>query len=302
MATLRRGFVPVDNDSPLPTIHIISDSLGSTAQALARAAAGQFGINKPFIEKLSKVRSFDEVEEFLTQHQQEHRNAGLSDKLVVFYTFVDKEMRAQMRAFCNRIGVYAVDLMEEPMSVLEEASGLTPSTDPGMMRAVDENYFSRIEAMEFTVDHDDGRNTRDLPKADIVLLGVSRSSKTPISIYLGMEGYKVANVPLALGVEPPKEVFDCDPSRIFGLMTTPDVLVGIRQRRLSGSGKGASMVAARYAEPEMVYQDLEEARALMRKLGCIVIRTDNRAVEETAQEILRYFEQAHPRQSGQYEA
>ena len=136
---------------------------------------------------------------------------------------------------------------------------------------------------------------------DIVLLGVSRSSKTPISIYMGMEGYKVANVPLALGTEPPKEIYDCDPSRIFGLMTTPDVLVGIRQRRLGGSGRIASMVAASYAEPEMVYQDLEEARALMRKLGCIVIRTDNKAVEETAQEILRYFELAHPLQKSAIE-
>ena len=155
--------------------------------------------------------------------------------------------------------------------------------------------------MEFTVEHDDGRNPQDLPDADIVLLGVSRSSKTPISIYMGMEGYKVANVPLALGTEPPKEIYDCDPSRIFGLMTTPDVLVGIRQRRLGGSGRIASMVAASYAEPEMVYQDLEEARALIRKLGCIVIRTDNKAVEETAQEILRYFELAHPLQKSAIE-
>ena len=95
--------------------------------------------------------------------------------------------------------------------------------------------------------------------------------------------------------------FTTDPSRIFGLMTTPDVLVGIRQRRLGGSGRIASMVAASYAEPEMVYQDLEEARALMRKLGCIVIRTDNKAVEETAQEILRYFELAHPLQKSAIE-
>lgn len=197
--------------------------------------------------------------------------------------------------------MHAVDLMGGPIDALTKASGFEPSRDPGLMRTVDEHYFRRIAAMEFTVEHDDGRNPQDLPDADIVLLGVSRSSKTPISIYMGMEGYKVANVPLALGTEPPKEIYDCDPSRIFGLMTTPDVLVGIRQRRLGGSGRIASMVAASYAEPEMVYRDLEEARALMRKLGCIVIRTDNKAVEETAQEILRYFELAHPLQKSAIE-
>ena len=124
----------------------------------------------------------------------------------------------------------------------------------------------------------------------MVLLGVSRSSKTPLSIYLSQQGYKVANVPLDLHTDPPRQVHDVDRTRLFGLMTTPEVLVGIRQRRLGN----ASVVAASYADPEYVYQDLEQARALMRKLGCIVVHTENRAVEETAQEILRYYERAHP--------
>ena len=291
----------MNNDTPFPTIHIVSDSLGATAHSLARAAAGQFGYSDPYIETLPKVRSFNEIASFLAKHQESHRAKGKPDDLVVFYTLVDDEMRHLMQAFCDERGMHAVDSMGGPISALEKASGLEASRDPGLMRTVDQNYFRRIAAMEFTVEHDDGRNPQDLPDADIVLLGVSRSSKTPISIYMGMEGYKVANVPLALGTEPPKEIYDCDSSRIFGLMTTPDVLVGIRQRRLGGSGRIASMVAASYAEPEMVYQDLEEARALMRKLGCIVIRTDNKAVEETAQEILRYFELAHPLQKSAIE-
>lgn len=294
--TLTRGFDRVLNDTPIPTIHIVSDSLGATAHTVARAAAGQFGFPDPYIETMPKVRSFEQIAEYLTKHQQVHRDAGKPDDLVVFFTLVDGDLRAKVQAFCDEHGMHGVDLMGGPLDALSAASGLEPSRDPGMLRATDEHYFRRIAAMEFTVEHDDGRNPQDLPKADIVLLGVSRSSKTPISIYMGMEGYKVANVPLALGTEPPAEIFDCDPSRIFGLMTTPDVLVSIRQRRLGGSGRIASMVASSYAEPEMVYQDLEQARALMRKLGCIVIRTDNRAVEETAQEILRYYELAHPNQ------
>lgn len=289
-----RDVVLVQNDSPIPTIHVISDSVGATAMALARAVAGQFGVAEPYIELFPKVRDFDHIKQFLDAHQQYHLEETGNGTMVVFFTLVDGEMRKRVNDYCLKKGILAVDLMGAPLDAIAQASGLTPSTDPGLMRATDEHYFRRIAAMEFTVDHDDGRNPQDLPSADIVLLGVSRSSKTPISIYLGLEGFKVANVPLALGTEPPKEIFDCEPSRIFGLMTTPEVLVGIRQRRLGTAGRGAAAVAASYAEPELVYQDLEEARSLMRKLGCIVVRTDNRAVEETAQEILRYYEIAHP--------
>ncbi len=295
-ATNLRDFAHVENDSTLPTIHIISDSLGSTAHAVARAAAGQFGIVDPYIEILPKVKDYDEIVSYLIRHQQEHLEAGLSGNLLVFFTLVDSDLRARVREFCREKGMRSVDIMSEPIHAIQDVTGVSPMSDPGFLRTTDEHYFRRIAAMEFTVEHDDGRNPQDLPDADIVLLGVSRSSKTPISIYMGMEGYKVANVPLTLDTNPPPEIYACDPSRIFGLMTTPEVLRSIRKRRLRGSGRQASMVASSYADPEMVYRDLEEARSLMRRLGCIVIRTDNKAVEEAAQEILRYYELAHPHQ------
>ena len=110
------------------------------------------------------------------------------------------------------------------------------------------------------------------------------------SIYLSQQGYKVANIPLDPSTEPPSEVYTVDRTRLFGLMTSPEVLIGIRKRRIGNAGH----LAPRYADPEYVYEDLEKSRALMRKLGCIVVHTQNRAVEETAQEILRYFERSHP--------
>ena len=198
------GFIGVNNDTPFPTIHIVSDSLGATAHSLARAAAGQFGYPDPYIETLPKARNFTDIANFLAKHQEMHRSLGKPDDLVVFYTLVDDELRHLLQAFCDERGMHGVDLMGAPIKSLEAASGMTASRDPGLVRAVDDHYFRRIAAMEFTVEHDDGRNPQDLPDADIVLLGVSRSSKTPISIYMGMEGYKVANVPLALGTEPPK--------------------------------------------------------------------------------------------------
>lgn len=276
----------------LPTIHIISDSVGLTAQAVARAAASQFGESNPRLEVLPKVDSFDDIEQYLQEHTVTHANEMGDGRLLVFYTLVDREMARQLEDYAaQRDNLTVVDIMSGPVGAIASFSGLEPSTEPGTLHVADSNYFHRIEALEFTINHDDGRNPQDLPIADIVLIGVSRSSKTPLSIYLAQEGYKVANVPLDLQTNPPEEIYEVDPRKLFGLITTPDVLVNIRKRRLGN----AQSVASDYADPENVYQDLEKARDLMRKLGCIVVHTDNRAVEETAQEILRYYELAFPR-------
>ena len=238
-------FIVHENTTPLPTIHVVSDSVGLTAQALARAAAAQFGVTNPNIEVLPHVRSFEEVKQFIAEHGQLHKRLKGDENLLIFYTLVDGDLRRSLSDYCESLpNVVAVD----------------------------------------------GRNPQEMSQADIVLLGVSRSSKTPTSIYLAQQGYKVSNIPLDPSTEPPKEVYEVDRTRLFGLMTTADVLVGIRQRRLGN----AAVAASQYADPEYVYEDLERARALMRKLGAIVIHTENRAVEETAQEILRYYERAHP--------
>lgn len=288
---MQAEFIVHENSTPLPTIHVISDSVGLTAQALARAAAAQFGVTNPNIEVLPHVRSSDEVKRFIDEHGELHKRTRGDERLLIFYTLVDGDLRKELSEYAaSKPNVVAVDLMTDAMNAIAELSGKTPSKRPGGLHVADQHYFKRIEAIEFTIAHDDGRNPQELTQADIVLLGVSRSSKTPTSIYLAQAGYKVSNIPLDPSTEPPAQIYDVDPTRLFGLMTTPDVLVGIRQRRLGN----ASVVASKYADPEYVYQDLEEARKLMRKLGCIVVHTENRAVEETAQEILRYYERVHP--------
>lgn len=284
-------FTSLENTTPLPTIHVVSDSVGITAQAVARAAAAQFGVTNPNIEVLPKVRSFEEVATFIDEHTAYHRKTYGDGRILVFYTLVDSELsRRVAEFFAGRDDVVSVDLMTGALSAITQMTGRRPSVTPGSVHIADRNYFKRIEAIEFTIEHDDGRNPQDLQKADIVLLGVSRSSKTPTSIYLAQQGFKVANVPLDPTTEPPAQLFDVQRSRLFGLMISPEALVGIRQRRL-GNAIG---VAGAYADPEYIYRDLDEARALMRRLGCIVVHTENRAVEETAQEILRYYERAHP--------
>ncbi|WP_432762685.1 pyruvate, water dikinase regulatory protein [Adlercreutzia aquisgranensis] len=284
-------FISLENTTPLPTIHVVSDSVGITAQTVARAAAAQFGVTNPNIEVLPKVRSFNEVVEFVDEHTACHRATYGDGRILVFYTLVDSDLSHEVAEFfAERDDVVAVDLMTGALSAIAQMTGKRPAVTPGSVHIADQNYFRRIEAIEFTIEHDDGRNPQDLTRADIVLLGVSRSSKTPTSIYLAQQGFKVANVPLDPSTEPPAQLFDVERSRLFGLMISPDALVGIRQRRL-GNAIG---VAGAYADLEYIYRDLEEARALMRRLGCIVVHTENRAVEETAQEILRYYERVHP--------
>ena len=281
----------IERELRIPTIHVISDSIGDTACAVARAASAQFGVTNPKIETLGKVKSYEEVRSFLESHSRHHIEKLGDEKMLVFYTLVNTEIREKVSQYVDQHDtILAVDLMTDAVNAISSVSGMQPTFQPGSLRTTDVNYFHRIEAIEFTIAHDDGRNPQELTQADIVLLGVSRSSKTPTSIYLAQQGYKVANIPLDPSTEPPAELFNVDRTRLFGLMTTPDVLIDIRQRRLGR----AQMVAARYADPEYVYDDLEKSRALMRKLGCIIVHTEKRAVEETAQEILRYYERSHP--------
>lgn len=277
--------------NPIPTIHVISDSVGVTAQAVARAAAAQFGENNPKIEVMSKAKRFADIKAFIDMHKAVRLERSGDGRLLIFFTLVDRKLRNQLIEYAQEDEeLVLVDLMTDAVEAISNLSGRCPAGLPGCLHAIDSHYFQRVEALEFTIAHDDGRNPQELTRADIVLLGVSRSSKTPVSIYLSQQGYKVANIPLDPSTEPPREIYDVDRTRLFGLMTTPEVLVGIRRKRLGNAGG----VASKYADPEYVYQDLERARALMRKLGCIVVHTENKALEETAQEILRYYERVHP--------
>lgn len=273
----------------VPTVHVISDSLGDTAADVALAAASQFSSGAVHIERLPKAHNMDQVKLFLdiqTQKKKGERNQALT----VFYTIADPIFREELAWELERRDIISVDLLGPSVSALSQLTGEAPSGKSGAIRKTDARYFRRIEAMEFSVNHDDGRNTHELTEADIVLIGVSRTSKTPLSMYMAFQGYRVANVPLAPGMEPPAELFEVDTHRLYGLISTPQVLSEIRHRRLGS--EQALLAAGSYAEPMIIEDELKEARALMRRLGCIVIRTDNKAVEETAQEILLYFEAA----------
>lgn len=260
-------------------IYILSDSLGETADLVARAAASQFAGGTFELVRLAKVSSAGSLEELV--------RAAATQGCVLFYTLANPVLRERMHTVVAELGVTAVDILGTAVEALSHAAGAQPTGEVGAIRKTDRGYFERIEALEFTVKHDDGRNPEGLAEAEIILIGASRTSKTPLSMYLAFKGYKTANIPLMDEVAPPAELFEVNPRRVFGLTSDPDLLSSIRSKRLTELGT----YARHYAEREAVVRDLESARALMRRLGCIVVRTDNRAIEETAQEIIRYLEQ-----------
>jgi regulator of PEP synthase PpsR (kinase-PPPase family) len=194
-------------------------------------------------------------------------------------------MRDAMRRLCRRARVHYCDLLGHPIDAVVRVSGQAARMTPGTRAPLNPAYFRRIEAMEFAVKYDDGFRP-GLDEADIVLVGVSRTSKTPLSIYLGYLGYKVANVPIVKGIDAPRELHELDPAKIVGLTIDPDRLAEIRRvrvRHLGGANRG-------YAELAEIYEELEQAAAVHRRLGCPVIDISELSIEETAMRIIRIVE------------
>lgn len=264
------------------TVLVLSDSLGETARALAHAASAQFEPADVRIDRLPNVRRSGEVENAVRARIE----AG--EGIAVLYTVVDKLLRDEISSLLMRLGIPSVDVLGPVLAALGEMTGLEPRGVPGAIHRTDEGYFKRIEAMEYFVEHDDGRGSDDLSGADIVLIGISRTGKTPLSMYLAHQGYRVANIPLATGVEPPASLFEVDPAKVFGLISTAGVVSSIRNSRLGDNLSRA--VAGSYADPELVAREMDDARALIKRLGCLSIRTDGKAIEESAAEIALHLE------------
>jgi regulator of PEP synthase PpsR (kinase-PPPase family) len=259
-------------------VYILSDSLGETADQVAKAALSQFDADLFHLVRLPKVGSTVQLEQLVS---------GARDERCVFlYTLADPGLRDEMRTIAATVDVLAIDIMGPCVEALALVSGEVPSWQAGMIRKTDRGYFEKIEALEFAVKHDDGRGTEELDDAEIVLIGVSRTSKTPLSMYLAFKGYKVANVPLTSEVDPPPQLLEIDNRKVFGLVSSPELLAEIRGQRISDLGP----YARRYADRESIESELDNARALMRRIGCIVVSTETRAIEETAQEVLRHLE------------
>lgn len=206
---------------------------------------------------------------------------------VVLYTLVEPRFRSAMRALCKRYRLHYCDLLRQPIEAVVRVSGTTPRMTPDAMPVLDSTYFKRVAAMEFAVRFDDGLAPGALPSADIVLVGVSRTSKTPLSIYLGYLGHRAANVPIVPGIEPPKELYEVAPYKIVGLTIDADRLSEVRRERIR-TLRGSR---GDYVELVKIYEELDNAQAVHHRLGCPVIDVSNLAIEETAHRIVQLVEQ-----------
>jgi regulator of PEP synthase PpsR (kinase-PPPase family) len=203
---------------------------------------------------------------------------------VVIYTLVEPTLRAAMQKLCLEAKVDYCDLLAEPLATVAKVSGRAAKMEPGAQAPLDEHYFRRIAAIEYAVKTDDGLG-RSLPGADVVLVGVSRTSKTPVSMYLGYLGWKAANVPIVNGIEPPAELFAVEPAKVIGLTIDAQRLAEIRAERIRLMGGDRS-----YASLEEIYKELDYAAGIHRRLGCPVIDVSELSIEEIAQRILRTVE------------
>ncbi len=260
------------------TIYIISDGTGETAATMIRAALVQYQDAEINIVRSKNVRTETQVESVIADAFENHG--------IIIHTVVSPQLKQVIQEQSASKGLLSVDLIGPLLQTLDEYFGGRPGTKSvGILRMVDDRYFKRIEAIEYTVKHDDGKCLTDLNDADIILVGISRTSKTPLSIFLSHKGWKVANIPLVLNSKLPKEVFEVDQRRIVGLLIDTSSLSRIRRNRLEKFGQDPG---GEYARLSYIEKEIEYAQDLFRQnRRWPVFNVTERALEETAAEIVR---------------
>lgn len=256
-------------------VYIISDSIGETAEQVTRATAEQFRNFNYHLKKFPYVNNDIQIKEII-------EDASNHKSLVVFTTVLGP-VRQTIINECTKRNVMYIDVMMPLIGTFENLLDSKPVNEPGIIHKLDERYFRKVEAIEFAVKYDDGKDPRGVKKADIVLVGVSRTSKTPLSMYLAHKNIKVANIPLVPEVPVPEELYEISVRKIIGLTTNPVKLNEIREERLKALGLTGG---ASYANFERILEELEYADGIMKRLGCPVIDVSSKAIEETAGLIL----------------
>jgi regulator of PEP synthase PpsR (kinase-PPPase family) len=264
------------------TIFTMSDGTGQTAEAVALAAMRQFlpgeiGIVQEVLPRIVNTQQISQIMSAMSSYKP----------CLVAYTMVVPEFRERIVKESEKFDIPIVDIIYPMIEKISNAVKTQPRLESGLNQALDDKYFKRIEAIEFAIKFDDGKDPRGILQADIVLIGVSRTSKTPTCMYLAQNrGIKAGNIPLVLSVPPPKELFDLPPAKIIGLVIDPEVLLDIRTSRLHSLGLSSG---SDYANYEKIMDELEYAEGIMRRLKCPIVDVSRKAIEETASDILMLF-------------
>jgi len=264
--------------SSVPNIFLVSDSTGETAEKIFKAAVAQFTNAETEVHRRRYIQSEQQIQELLAE-------AKNMEALIIF-TFVSEPLRLKMREGALNTGLFAVDLMGPVLTAMSHFLNKPAHSEPGRIHRIDTDYFGRVEAVQFTVKHDDGQNIHGVPNADIVLVGPSRTAKTPLSIYLARFGYKVANIPIILNLPLQKELLEVEPKKVVALIIDPKRLMEIRSARL----KKLKQPLSNYANIESIIEELKYCREIYRQHPqWEVIDVSGRAVEEVATDVMSWI-------------
>ena len=261
--------------NPVEPIYVVSGGKGLAGNNMVLSLLIQYPNNNVPVIIVPQINNEQQLLELV---EKVKREGGL-----ITHTMVNRQLRDYLCRICNDSGVKHIDYMGELADYLDEKLDIPSLQTPGLYREINQQYFDRIEAIEFTLNHDDGLLPGRLHQAEIILTGVSRSGKTPLSVYLAMYGWKVANIPLIHGIEPPKELFEVDPNRVFGLSISSGQLISHRMKRLKSIENTSN---TNYVDERLVALELRNASFIFEKGGFTVINVSNKPVETTANEIL----------------
>ncbi len=266
---------------PRLNLHLLSDSTGETLEAIAKAALAQF-------EGADVIRHF-----WPMVRSQQHLDRIMGDVAakpgLVFYTMASAELREKLVERCTALGLPVVAVLDRAVEALESALGQHPRARPGRQHVMNAAYFARVDAIHYTIAHDDGVAWEDWEDADIVLAGVSRTSKTPTSIYLANRGYKVANIPIVVESPPPPALFGLRQPLVVGLTTAPDRLIQVRRNRLLSLNQAPETA---YVDQDRVGRELAYARRMFADNDWPVIDVTRRSIEETAAAVINLYNQS----------
>jgi hypothetical protein len=262
-------------NSNVPEIFVVSGGQGTSGERIVRSTLAQFKDVDIPVHIIGEVRTEAQVVAII--------ELAAANNCLIVHTLVDSDLRSALTSHAHARNVVTIDLQGQLLLHLARMLGQQPIGQPGLYHRLREPYFKRIDSMEFAIDHDDGKRVEDLHLAELVLTGVSRVGKTPLSIYISMQGWRVANVPLMREVQPPKKLFEIDNRRVVGLNVDPGQLVQFRQFRQQRMGLSLKNT---YSRPEDLVEEVEFAREVFRRGRFMVVDVTDRPIEESAEEII----------------
>lgn len=264
------------------TTILISDSTGETAQNYIKSVTSQFPDLKVNLIRKPSIDTTEEIDEVMDQ---------ADSNCIVVQTIANEDLSKHLRAVAKEKNIEVLDILNYGIRKVEEATGLKAVREIGLTRTLSEDYFSMIEAIEFAIQYDDGKDPRGFPLSDIVLVGVSRTSKTPTTMILATKNFKVSNLPLVPEIKLPREIFEVDPERIIGLVIDPDKLSNIREVRSKSLGLVGESI---YYDDTRIRRELEYAQEVFKDLDCKVIDVTENTIEQTATDIVQYYFEKFP--------